>query len=107
MARSWTNSETGCCPSQSTTRGGGSVAAELVSEFADRGDRVAVITHGMFKPILVSALLGRPFVGNEWLGDLYNTSATQLELSSAGVTLESYNDTWHLTPETTPELLTG
>jgi len=83
------------------------VAAELVSEFADRGDRVAVITHGMFKPILISALLGRPFVGNEWLGDLYNTSVSQLGLSAAGSTLESYNDVTHLTPQATPELLTA
>ena len=83
------------------------VAAELVREFGDLPIRVAVITHGMFKPILVSALLGRPFIGNEWLGDLHNPSVTQLRLTSAGVTLESYNDTWHLTPETTPELLTG
>ena len=79
------------------------MAGELVGQFGDRSTRVAVITHGMFKPILVSALLGRPFIGNEWLGDLHNTSVTELRLSSAGVTLESYNDTRHLGPE----LLTG
>ena len=83
------------------------VAAELVSEFADCATRVAVVTHGMFKPILVSALLGRPFVGNEWLGDLNNTSVSQLGLSAAGSTLDSYNDTAHLTPQATPELLTA
>ncbi len=83
------------------------MATELVREFADRSTRVAVVTHGMFKPILVSALLGRPFVGNEWLGDLYNTSVSQLGLSAAGSTLDSYNDTAHLTPQVTPELLTA
>jgi len=75
------------------------VAAELVGQFGDLQTKVAVITHGMFKPILVSALLGRPFIGNEWLGDLNNTSVTQLSLSAAGVTLESYNDTSHLVGE--------
>ena len=79
------------------------VAGEMVEQFGDVSTRVAVITHGMFKPILISALLGRPFIGNEWLGDLYNTSITQLQLSAAGVVLESYNDTRHLSPE----LLTG
>ena len=83
------------------------VAGELVGQFADRPTRVAAITHGMFKPILISALLGRPFVGNEWLGDLYNTSVSQLGLSAAGSTLESYNDVTHLTPQATPELLTA
>ena len=79
------------------------VAGELVEQFGDVSTRVAVITHGMFKPILISALLGRPFIGNEWLGDLHNTSVAQLQLSAAGVVLESYNDTGHLSPE----LLTG
>ena len=83
------------------------VAAELVREFGDLPTRVAVITHGMFKPILVSALLGRPFIGNEWLGDLYNTSVTQLSLSAAGVTLGSYNDTSHLVGEGDGALLTS
>jgi broad specificity phosphatase PhoE len=75
------------------------VAADMVGQFGDLQMKVAVITHGMFKPILVSALLGRPFIGNEWLGDLNNTSVTQLSLSAAGVTLESYNDTSHLVGE--------
>ena len=82
-------------------------AALLMSRFADSPARVAVITHGMFKPILVSALLGRPFIGNEWLGDLYNTSVTQLELSAGGVRLESYNDTSHLCDGGSDELLSA
>ena len=81
------------------------VAADLVGRFGDLQTKVAVVTHGMFKPILVSALLGRPFIGNEWLGDLYNTSVTQLSLSAAGVTLGSYNDTSHLVGD--GELLTS
>ena len=82
-------------------------AALLVSRFGDSPARVAVITHGMFKPILVSALLGRPFIGNEWLGDLYNTSVTQLELSAGGVRLESYNDTSHLCDGGSDDLLSA
>ena len=83
------------------------VAADLLGQFGDLRTKVAVITHGMFKPILVSALLGRPFIGNEWLGDLYNTSVSQLMLSAAGVTLESYNDASHLVIEDDRELLTS
>ncbi len=75
------------------------VAAALVTDFADRTTRVAVITHGMFKPILVSALLGRPFVGVEWLGNLHNTAVSQLRLSAGGTTIDSYNDSRHLAPE--------
>jgi broad specificity phosphatase PhoE len=82
-------------------------AALLMSRFGDSPARVAVITHGMFKPILVSALLGRPFIGNEWLGDLYNTSVTQIELSAGGVRLESYNDTAHLCDGGSDELLSA
>ena len=83
------------------------VAADLVGRFGGLQTKVAVVTHGMFKPILVSALLGRPFIGNEWLGDLYNTSVTQLSLSAAGVTLRSYNDTSHLVGEGDGALLTS
>jgi len=83
------------------------VAADLVGRFGDLQTKVAVVTHGMFKPILVSALLGRPFIGNEWLGDLYNTSVTQLSLSAAGVTLRSYNDASHLVGEGDGALLTS
>jgi len=79
------------------------LADRLVDEFGDGGQRVAVITHGMFEPILVSALLDRRFVGSEWLGDLFNTSVTQLTIDGGLVTLNSYNDVAHLTPE----LLTG
>ena len=83
------------------------VAADLVGRFGDLQTKVAVVTHGMFKPILVSALLGRPFIGNEWLGDLYNTSVTQLSLSAAGVTLRSYNDTSHLVGKGDGALITS
>jgi broad specificity phosphatase PhoE len=83
------------------------VAADLVGRFGGLQTKVAVVTHGMFNPILVSALLGRPFIGNEWLGDLYNTSVTQLSLSAASVTLRSYNDTSHLVGEGDGALLTS
>jgi len=75
------------------------LAGELVQRFGDPTVKVAAITHGMFKPVLVSAFLGRPFVGNEWLGDLYNTSVSQLKVSAAGAVLDSYNDTAHLVRE--------
>lgn len=65
----------------------------------DPAQRVAVVTHGMFLPVLVSAFLCRPFVGSEWLGNPFNTSIAQLTLSTAQATLDSYNDTAHLPPE--------
>lgn len=63
------------------------------------GQRVAVVTHGMFLPVFVSAFLHRPFVGSEWLGNPFNTSIAQMTLSSGRATLDSYNDTAHLPPE--------
>ncbi|MBQ12627.1 MAG: hypothetical protein CMJ45_13890 [Planctomyces sp.] len=94
----WWKSRRWELPEESETRAR-RLTASLVTDFSDRTTRVAMITHGMFKQILVSALLDRPFIGVEWLGNLHNTAVSQLRLSAGGSTIDSYNDSSHLPPE--------
>lgn len=75
------------------------VAFQLREEFAPSHERVALITHGMFMALFISALMGLTSEGFERFTDIPNASVTKFLITIPHSQLSLYNCVRHLPEE--------
>jgi 2,3-bisphosphoglycerate-dependent phosphoglycerate mutase len=75
------------------------LARRLRDEFAHTHERVALMTHGMFMSLLISALLDLPYEGFELFADISNTSVTKFMVTIPRTQMSLLNCVRHLPEE--------
>ena len=75
------------------------VAQKTIDQFAHNTERLALVSHGGFLPLLIGALLNHGTSGYDWLGSMPNTAVTKLYVEPGKARLLFYNSIFHLPGE--------
>lgn len=75
------------------------VARQVRERFAHAEERVALVSHGAFMSLLISAFVGLPDRGHDWFEDITNTAITKLTIMPAYTQFGLLNCVRHLPDE--------
>jgi len=75
------------------------VRERTLQEFASTEERIAFISHGDFKRILVGTLVGSLDNGHKWVANCANTALTEFRINEESIQLCRFNCVPHLSDE--------
>jgi 2,3-bisphosphoglycerate-dependent phosphoglycerate mutase len=68
----------------------------LRTDYGGKQERVAFVSHGTFKQILLGEMFGASVLERNWLGDVYNTAVTKVTIPEGRPRLVFFNAVGHL-----------
>ena len=77
----------------------GDMAHRFRSDFGNTDETVLCVTHGAFLQFLIGAFIGHPQLAFNWVGTVYNTSVSHVQITGDEVRVMTLNGVGHL-PET-------
>jgi broad specificity phosphatase PhoE len=75
------------------------VAQRFKEEFGNTNETVLCVTHGAFLQFLIGAFIRHPQLAFNWVGTVYNTSVSHVQITGEDVSVITLNGVSHL-PET-------